>query len=99
MCGIHGIWYHNRYGGGVAKMKHDQVWIDLCDFLIESSENDPELKSGLTWLDKKFGNNAENSIYDIMWEVLMTSGISFPGEMEKDDRMIDFMKNLTRKKK
>tara|TARA_Y100000310_G_C20674177_1_gene811982 strand:+ start:2686 stop:2922 length:237 start_codon:yes stop_codon:yes gene_type:complete len=72
---------------------NERHWHIFCDELVIMSEHDEELKKGLAWLDRKFGDGGKKSIYEVLWQVIFESP-----KMETQN-MGDFMKNLTRKPK
>ena len=74
-------------------MNEKQYWEAFCDELVIMSEHDEELKKGLAWLDRKFGDSGKKSIYEILWQVIFESP-----RMERQN-MGDFMKGITRKYK
>lgn len=48
---------------------NDTIFNNIVDLLVQLSEQDPELKNGLVWLDKQ-AQQRGISIYDMVFEVL-----------------------------
>ena len=67
-------------------MKSNTFFTNMVDDLIDSSDNDPELKDGIIWLDFK-SKEKGISFYDMVFEVLHKHDIAVKARKWSDEQV------------